>query len=100
MFHLVRNTTIVIGWLMTPGHTWFGKHELGQIKHLISDFGHPHIFTAILASTGQFKIYPFQLVVIFIELILVNLIHLNMCNLIAWVFQRIIRILISLSLTF
>jgi hypothetical protein len=45
MFRLVKNTTTIIGWLMMPGYIWFGKHELRQIKH-------PHIFTAILASTG------------------------------------------------
>jgi hypothetical protein len=42
-------------------------YELRQIKNLMDDLGHPHIFTAILASAGQFKIYPFQFVVIFIE---------------------------------
>jgi hypothetical protein len=50
---------------MTAEHTWFGKHELRQIKHLMGDLGYHHIFTAILASADQFKIYPFQLVVIF-----------------------------------
>jgi hypothetical protein len=49
----------------------------------MGDLGHHHIFTAILASASQFKIYPFQIVIFFIELILVNLIHLNMYNLIA-----------------
>jgi hypothetical protein len=44
-FCLVRNTIIAIGWLMTSGHTWFGKHELRQIKNLIVDLGHSHIFT-------------------------------------------------------
>jgi hypothetical protein len=60
----------------------------------MGDLMHPHIFTAMLASAGQFKIYPFQLVVIFVELILVNLNHLNMCNFIVQVFRRILRILI------
>jgi hypothetical protein len=54
MFCLVRNTATTIGWLTTPGHSAFGKHELRQIKHLISDLGHPHIFTAMLASAGQY----------------------------------------------
>jgi hypothetical protein len=44
MFCLVKNTVTVIGWLTTPGHSWFGKHELRQIKHLMGDLGHPHIF--------------------------------------------------------
>jgi hypothetical protein len=65
IFRLVRNTATVIGWLMTPGHIWFDKHELRQIKHLMDDLGHPHIFIAILVSASQFKIYLFQLVVIF-----------------------------------
>jgi hypothetical protein len=47
MFRLVKNTVIVIGWLATPGHSWFGKHELRQIKHLMGNLGHPHIFTAM-----------------------------------------------------
>jgi hypothetical protein len=54
MFCLVRNTATTIGWLTTPGHSAFGKHELRQIKHLISHLGHPHIFTAMLASAGQY----------------------------------------------
>jgi hypothetical protein len=44
MFRLVRNTTTAIGWLTTPGHSAFDKHELRQIKHLMDDLGHPHIF--------------------------------------------------------
>jgi hypothetical protein len=59
MFCLVKNIVTAIGWLTTPGYSWFNKHELRQIKHLMDDLGHPHIFTAILASAGQFKIYPF-----------------------------------------
>jgi hypothetical protein len=66
MFHLVKNTVTAIGWLMIPEHSWFGKHELRQIKHLMGDLGHLYIFTVILAFAGQFKIYPFQLVVFFI----------------------------------
>jgi hypothetical protein len=54
MFRLVRNTTTAIGWLTTPGHSAFGKHELRQIKRLMGDLGHPHIFTAMLASAGQY----------------------------------------------
>jgi hypothetical protein len=65
MFYLVRNTTIAIGWLTTPGHTWFNKHELRQIKYLMGNLGHHHIFTMMLVFAGQFKNYPFQLVVIF-----------------------------------
>jgi hypothetical protein len=44
MFHLVKNTTSAISWLTTSGHSWFGKHELRQIKHLMGDLGHPDIF--------------------------------------------------------
>jgi hypothetical protein len=54
MFRLVRNTATTIGWLTTPGHLAFDKHELCQIKHLMGDLGHPHIFTAMLASAGQY----------------------------------------------
>jgi hypothetical protein len=54
MFRLVRNTATAIGWLMTPGHSAFGKHELRQIKHLMGDLGHPYIFTVILAFAGQY----------------------------------------------
>jgi uncharacterized Zn-finger protein len=59
IFRLVRNTTTAIGWLTTPEHIWFGKHKLMQIKNFMADLGHPHIFTTILASTGQFKICSF-----------------------------------------
>jgi hypothetical protein len=59
MFRLVNNTTIAIGWLTTPGHSWFGKHELCKIKHLMGDLGHPHIFTAILAYAGQYLKFKF-----------------------------------------
>jgi hypothetical protein len=45
MFCLVKNTSIVIGWLNTSGHSRFDKHELRQIKHLMGDLGHLHIFT-------------------------------------------------------
>jgi hypothetical protein len=54
MFRLVKNTATAIGWLMTLGHSWFGKHELRQIKHLMGDLGHPHIFTAMLAFVSQY----------------------------------------------
>jgi hypothetical protein len=54
MFRLVKNIVTAIGWLMTPGHSWFDKYELRQIKYLMGDLGHPHIFTAILASIGHF----------------------------------------------
>jgi hypothetical protein len=54
MFRLVRNIATAIGWLMTPGHSAFDKPELRQIKHLMGDLGHPHIFTAMLASAGQY----------------------------------------------
>jgi hypothetical protein len=53
MFRLVKNTATAIGWFTTLRHSWFGKHELCQIKHLMGDLGHPHIFTAILTSAGQ-----------------------------------------------
>jgi hypothetical protein len=66
IFCLVNNTATAISWLTTPGHSWFDKHELGQIKHLMGDLRHLHIFTSVLAFVGQFKIYPFQLIVIFI----------------------------------
>jgi hypothetical protein len=65
MFRLVKNKVTVIGWFMTSGHSWLGKYKLRQIKYLMGDLGHPHIFTAMFASIGQFKIYPFQLVIIF-----------------------------------
>jgi hypothetical protein len=54
IFRLVKNTVTVIGWLTMLGHSWFGKHELRQINHLMGDLGHPYIFTAMLASTGQY----------------------------------------------
>jgi hypothetical protein len=41
---VIRNTTTAISWLTTPEHTWFGKHGLRQIKNLMADLGHPHIF--------------------------------------------------------
>jgi hypothetical protein len=59
MFRLVKNTVTVIGCLTTPGHSWFGKYELRQIKHLMSDLGHPRIFTVILASAGQYLNFLF-----------------------------------------
>jgi hypothetical protein len=59
MFRLVRNTATVIGWLMTSGHSAFDKHELRQIKHLMGDLGHPHIFTMMLASIGQYLKFEF-----------------------------------------
>jgi hypothetical protein len=61
MFHLVKNTTTIIGWLTMFGYSWFGKHELRQTKHLMGNLRHPHIFIAMFSSAGQFKIYPFQL---------------------------------------
>jgi hypothetical protein len=54
MFRLVKNTVTVIGWLTMPEHSWFDKHELRQIKYLMGDLGHHHIFTTILASADQF----------------------------------------------
>jgi hypothetical protein len=54
MFCLVKNITTAIGWLTMTEHSRFGKHELRQIKHLMGDLGHPHIFTAMLASAGQY----------------------------------------------
>jgi hypothetical protein len=54
MFSLVKNTATTIGWLTMPGHSEFGKHELRQIKHLMGDLGHPHIFTAMLAFADQY----------------------------------------------
>jgi hypothetical protein len=54
MFRLVKNTVTVIGWLTTCEHSLFGKYELRQIKHLMGDLGHPHIFTVMLASAGQY----------------------------------------------
>jgi hypothetical protein len=44
MFQLVKNAATVIGWLTTPGHSWFDKQELRQIKHLMGDLEHSHIF--------------------------------------------------------
>jgi hypothetical protein len=52
MFRLVKNTTTAIDWLTKPGHSVFGKHELHQIKYLMGDLGHPHIFTSILFFAG------------------------------------------------
>jgi hypothetical protein len=54
MFRLVKNTATAIGWLTTPGHSWFDKHELRQIKHLMGDLGHPYIFTTMLAYPDQY----------------------------------------------
>jgi hypothetical protein len=50
MFRLVKNTATSSGWFTTPGHSWFGKHKLHQIKHLVGNLWHPHIFTAMLTS--------------------------------------------------
>jgi hypothetical protein len=55
----VKNTSTAIGWLTMPEHSWFGKHELRHIKYLIGDLGRPHIFTAILASAGQYLNFLF-----------------------------------------
>jgi hypothetical protein len=52
MFCLVKNITTAIDWLTKPGHAGFDKHELRQIKHLMGDLDHPHIFTSMLASAG------------------------------------------------
>jgi hypothetical protein len=57
MFRLVKNTANAIGWLTTHGRSWFVKHELHQIKHLMGNLGHPHIFTVMLASAGQYLIF-------------------------------------------
>jgi nitrous oxide reductase len=54
MFRLVKNTATAIDWFTKPGHTVFGKHKLRQIKYLMGDLSHPHIFTSMLASTGQY----------------------------------------------
>jgi hypothetical protein len=54
MFHLVRNTVTAIGWLMMLGHSTFRKHELRQIKYLMGDLDHPHIFIAMLASARKY----------------------------------------------
>jgi hypothetical protein len=59
MFHLVRNTATAIGWLTMLGYSAFDKHELRQIKHLMGDLGHPHIFTVMLASAGQYLNFLF-----------------------------------------
>jgi hypothetical protein len=59
MFRLVRNTSTAIGWLTLPKHSWFDKHELRQIKHLMGNLWYTHIFTAMFAFTSQFKIYLF-----------------------------------------
>jgi hypothetical protein len=59
MFRLVKNTAATIGWLMTLRHSWFGKHELRQIKYLMGDLGHPNIFIAILASASQYLNFLF-----------------------------------------
>jgi hypothetical protein len=59
MFRLVQNIVTVIGWLTTPGDSWFDKHELRQIKHLMGDLGHHHIFIAMLASVSQYLIFSF-----------------------------------------
>jgi hypothetical protein len=54
IFRLVNNTATAIGWFTTPGHSWFGKYELRRIKYLMGGLGHPHIFTAMLVSAGQY----------------------------------------------
>jgi hypothetical protein len=59
MFCLVRNTATAIGWLTTPGHSAFGKHELCQIKYLMGDLGYPHIFTAMLTFAGPYLNFLF-----------------------------------------
>jgi hypothetical protein len=59
MFRLVKNTATAICWLTTPTYIRFGKHELRQIKYLMGDLGHPHIFTTILASAGQYLNFLF-----------------------------------------
>jgi hypothetical protein len=59
MSRLVNNTATAIGWLTTPGHSWFDKHELRQIKYLMGDLRHSHIFTTILVSAGQYLIFLF-----------------------------------------
>jgi hypothetical protein len=86
MFRLVKNTATAFSWLMTPGHSWFDKHELRYIKHLMDDLGHSHIYTMMLASAGQILIFPLQFIGILIKSILINLVHLNMCNLLVHVF--------------
>jgi hypothetical protein len=60
MFRLVKNIATVICWLTTLGHLGFDKYELYQIKHLMSDLGHPHIFIAILASARQYLFFPYS----------------------------------------
>jgi hypothetical protein len=52
MFRLVKNTATAIDWLTKPEHAAFGKHKLRQIKYLMGDLGHSHIFTSMLASAG------------------------------------------------
>jgi hypothetical protein len=74
MIYLVKNIATAIGWLTTPGHSWFDKHELRQIKHLIDDLGHPYILTTMLAYVGQFLFFPFQFIGIF------NLINFSQFN--------------------
>jgi hypothetical protein len=59
IFRLMKNTVITIGWLNTSEHSWFDKHEFRQIKHLIGDLGHPHIFTAMLASGREYLNFLF-----------------------------------------
>jgi hypothetical protein len=59
IFRLVNNIATAISWLTTPEHSCFDKHELRQIKHLMGDLMHPHIFTAMLASAGQYLIFLF-----------------------------------------
>jgi hypothetical protein len=66
MFRLVRNIATAIGWHTTLGHSAFGKHELRQIKHLMADLGHPHIFTAMLDSAGQYSFFYSNLCVFLI----------------------------------
>jgi hypothetical protein len=39
---------------MMLGHLAFGKHELRQIKYLMGDLDHPHIFIAMLAFARKY----------------------------------------------
>jgi hypothetical protein len=64
MFRFVKNIATAIDWLTKPKHVAFGKHELRQIKYLMGDLGHLHIFTSMLASAVFF--FNFNLCVILI----------------------------------
>jgi hypothetical protein len=57
MFHLVINTITAIGWFKMPGHTWFDKYELRQIKNLMADLR--YIFTMMLTFACHLNFYPF-----------------------------------------